>query len=410
MAEISSLLGLITDEDTREVLINKMERMFDAAEDEQALINDIGSPTKVAVALIRYADNGVVTPEAAAVIDSVAGNDTEDFETLEELDEQPELLIPDEEPEAEAEPEAPEAEAESEAPVAEAEPEAPEAEAEPEAPEAETEPEAPEAEAEPEAPEAEAEPEAPEAEAEPEAPEAEPEAPEAEAEPEAPEADDQDPLDLFEVLTGKKASEPEVVPDPEPEAAAAVEPAGGFFEAPSSLDDAAVESEAAEQLETEAFEAETEEAAEQDEADAPEAEPEEDSVERADLLDADEEEEDDEPLTVTKVNTFLAILYFIIPGLVIGLPIFLVLAVLNIAFLVVAAAVITAAVLLVITGLSPLSLPDRLLCFGGAAAAAAVGLVLLWFTIWFLVCVTCGWVRLMTRGGKRFSRKEVEIV
>ena len=358
MAEISSLLGLITDEDTREVLINKMERMFDAAEDEQALINDIGSPTKVAVALIRYADNGVVTPEAAAVIDSVAGNDTEDFETLEELDEQPELLIPDEEPEAEAE---------SEAPEAEAEPEAPEAEAEPEAPVAET-------------------------------------------EPEAPVADDQDPLDLFEVLTGKKASEPEVVPDPEPEAAAAVEPAGGFFEAPSSLDDAAVESEAAEQLETEAFEAETEEAAEQAEEEAPEAESEEDSVERAELLDADEEEEDDEPLTVTKVNTFLAILYFIIPGLVIGLPIFLVLAVLNIAFLVVAAAVITAAVLLVITGLSPLSLPDRLLCFGGAAAAAAVGLVLLWFTIWFLVCVTCGWVRLMTRGGKRFSRKEVEIV
>ena len=412
MAEISSLLGLITDEDTREVLINKMERMFDAAEDEQALINDIGSPTKVAVALIRYADNGVVTPEAAAVIDSVAGNDTEDFETLEELDEQPELLIPDEEPEAEAESEAPEAEAESEAPEAEAEPEAPEAEAEPEAPEAEAEPEAPEAEAEPEVPEAEAEPEAPEAEAEPEAPEAEaePEAPVAETEPEAPVADDQDPLDLFEVLTGKKASEPEVVPDPEPEAAAAVEPAGGFFEAPSSLDDAAVESEAAEQLETEAFEAETEEAAEQAEEEAPEAESEEDSVERAELLDADEEEEDDEPLTVTKVNTFLAILYFIIPGLVIGLPIFLVLAVLNIAFLVVAAAVITAAVLLVITGLSPLSLPDRLLCFGGAAAAAAVGLVLLWFTIWFLVCVTCGWVRLMTRGGKRFSRKEVEIV
>ena len=139
MAEISSLLGLITDEETREVLINKMERMFDAAEDEQALINDIGSPTKVAVALIRYADNGVVTPEAAAVIDSVAGNDTEDFETLEELDEQPELLIPDEESETEAEPEAPETEAEPEAPEAEAEPEAPEAEAEPEAAEEATE-------------------------------------------------------------------------------------------------------------------------------------------------------------------------------------------------------------------------------------------------------------------------------
>ena len=122
MAEISSLLGLITDEDTREVLINKMERMFDAADDEQALINDIGSPTKVAVALIRYADNGVVTPEAAAVIDSVTEDDSEEeFETLEQLDEQPELLIPeDEAPEAEAEPEAPEVEDAPEAPAAEA--------------------------------------------------------------------------------------------------------------------------------------------------------------------------------------------------------------------------------------------------------------------------------------------------
>ena len=122
------------------------------------------------------------------------------------------------------------------------------------------------------------------------------------------------------------------------------------------------------------------------------------------------DDEEDEPFTITKVNTFLAILYFIIPGLVIGLPIFLALAVLNLAFLAVAAAVITAAVLLVLTGLTPLALPDRLICFGGAAAAAAIGLVLLWFAIWFLLRVTSGWVRLMSRGGKRFSRKEVEIV
>jgi uncharacterized membrane protein len=57
----------------------------------------------------------------------------------------------------------------------------------------------------------------------------------------------------------------------------------------------------------------------------------------------DDEDEEEGPLTITKVNTFLAILYFIIPGLVIGLPVFLLLAVLNLAFLVVAAAVITAA-------------------------------------------------------------------
>ena len=142
----------------------------------------------------------------------------------------------------------------------------------------------------------------------------------------------------------------------------------------------------------------------------PDADSDEETLEEAELVDVDEDEEEDAPLTITKVNTFLAILYFIIPGLVIGLPVFLVLVVLNLAFLLVAAAVITAAVLLVLTGLTPLGLPDKLLCFGGAAAAAAIGLVLLWFTIWFLLCVTCGWVRLMTRGGKRISRKEVEIV
>ena len=124
MAEISSLLGLITDEHTREVLIAKMEHMFDAAEDEQKLINDIGSPTKVAVALIRYADNGVVTPEAAVVIDSVADDELEqeeEFETIEALSEQPELLIPETD---EAEPTAEEASEPAEA-AAEAAEEAP---------------------------------------------------------------------------------------------------------------------------------------------------------------------------------------------------------------------------------------------------------------------------------------------
>ena len=166
---------------------------------------------------------------------------------------------------------------------------------------------------------------------------------------------------------------------------------------------------------------------EEDEEVALEAEADDEDYEEADDEDYDEsdaydasklppelggEEDDDEedgPYTITKVNTFLAILYFIIPGLVIGLPVFLALLVLNVAFLAVSAAVLTAAVLLVLTGLTPLTLADRLLCFGSAAAALAVGLVLLWFTIWFFVCVTCGWVRLMTRGGKRLSRKEVEI-
>ena len=68
MAEISSLLGLITDDNTRQALIAQMENMFDNAPDEERLIQEIGIATKVAVALFRYADSGKVTPAAAPVV------------------------------------------------------------------------------------------------------------------------------------------------------------------------------------------------------------------------------------------------------------------------------------------------------------------------------------------------------
>ena len=68
MAEISSLLGLITDDNTRQALIAQMENMFDNAPDEERLIQEIGNPTKVAVALIRYADSGKITPAAVPVV------------------------------------------------------------------------------------------------------------------------------------------------------------------------------------------------------------------------------------------------------------------------------------------------------------------------------------------------------
>ena len=68
MAEISSLLGLINDDQTRQALIAQMENMFDNAPDEERLIQEIGNPTKVAVALIRYADSGKITPAAAPVV------------------------------------------------------------------------------------------------------------------------------------------------------------------------------------------------------------------------------------------------------------------------------------------------------------------------------------------------------
>ena len=87
MAEISSLLGLITDDNTRQALIAQMENMFDNAPDEERLIQEIGNPTKVAVALIRYADSGKVTPAAAPVLDGQFSFDVQPEEGY--YDEQP---------------------------------------------------------------------------------------------------------------------------------------------------------------------------------------------------------------------------------------------------------------------------------------------------------------------------------
>ncbi len=87
MAEISSLLGLITDDNTRQALIAQMENMFDNAPDEERLIQEIGNPTKVAVALIRYADSGKITPAAAPVLDGQFSFDEQPEEGY--YDEQP---------------------------------------------------------------------------------------------------------------------------------------------------------------------------------------------------------------------------------------------------------------------------------------------------------------------------------
>ena len=91
MAEISSLLGLITDDNTRQALIAQMENMFDNAPDEERLIQEIGNPTKVAVALIRYADSGKITPAAAPVAAPVLDGQFS-------FDEQPEEGYYDEQP------------------------------------------------------------------------------------------------------------------------------------------------------------------------------------------------------------------------------------------------------------------------------------------------------------------------
>ena len=351
MAEVENLLGLITDEETRTKLLAQMEQMFDAAEDEGKLIEQIGSPTKVAVALIRYADK------------KRAG----------------------ESPKAEAVPV-------PEAPVTEL---ISEAEANAAAPEESSMPElayAPE-----EAVEVVEAPEFIEAPAV-ELPEEDAAVPERlenvlfkdagfvseEAAPEQPE----------EILAGiAQEADQFVEADEEAEAlpvmdealvkAVTAEAEEAFGEAPVQAEVPAQAEDAKDELVEELFGA-TEGV---DSADAAIAEPEKEYV---------------------KVG-WKAFLYFLIPGLVPGLPVFLVLFALSLVFLAVGVAAVGFAVGVFMSAFVGFNVvADMLLLIGAGASIFAVAMVLLWFGIWFLTQVCFGWVRLIHRGGVRFSRKEVQ--
>ena len=345
MAEVENLLGLITDEETRTKLLAQMEQMFDAAEDEGKLIEQIGSPTKVAVALIRYADKKragesaqaetVPVPEAPVteMISEAEANDAAPDESS-----MPELAF--EEAEAAEFIEAP--------PV--------------------------------------------------ELPEEDAAVPERlenvlfkdagfvseEAAPEQPE----------EILAGiAQEADQFVEADEEAEAlpvmdealvkAVTAEAEEAFGEAPVQAEVPAQAEDAKDELVEELFGA-TEGA---DSADAASAEPEKEYV---------------------KVG-WKAFLYFLIPGLVPGLPVFLVLFALSLVFLAIGVAAVGFAVGVFMSAFVGFNVvADMLLLIGAGASIFAVAMVLLWFGIWFLTQVCFGWVRLIHRGGVRFSRKEVQ--
>ncbi|MBQ6403665.1 MAG: hypothetical protein IJI27_07145 [Oscillospiraceae bacterium] len=352
MAEVENLLGLITDKETRTKLLAQMEQMFDAAEDEGKLIEQIGSPTKVAVALIRYADKKRAGESAKA--------------------------------EAVHEPEAPVTEMLSEA------------EANAAAPEESNMPELAfdEAEAEPEVVEA-------------------PTFIEASAV-ELPEEDAAVPERLEEVLlpnTGFVAEEAE--PAQPEEILAQAEEAAEFFEAaaeeeeivPPVMDEAFVKAVAAEA--EEAF----------GEAPAQEALPAQETEAESELVqelfgstaeEADAEDGQEPEKEYVKVG-WKAFLYFLIPGLVPGLPVFLVLFALSLVFLAIGVCAVGFAVGVFMSAFVGFNVvADMLLLLGAGASIFAVAMVLLWFGIWFLTKVCFGWVRLIHRGGVRFSRKEVQ--
>ena len=283
MAEISSLLGLITDDQTRQALIAQMENMFDNAPDEERLIQEIGNPTKVAVALIRYADSGKITPAAAPVV-------------------APAQAQPRRTPQ-------PRPRAEQYRPIAAAAAQRP-------APSF-TFPDLPE-------------------------------------EPDEPETDE------APVLDGQLSFDEQPADD------------DGYYDEQPADDDGYYDEQSGEEYGEE----------------------------------YDEEYYDDyEP--EYKTNVFLAILYTL-GAIIIGVPVFAVLLVLDLAVLAIGAACGAAGVSLIMTAFIGLPVvADMLILLGGGAAVIAIALVVIWLAVWLFIRMVIGWVRLLVRLGHRWCRKEI---
>lgn len=305
MAEISSLLGLITDDQTRQALIAQMENMFDNAPDEERLIQEIGNPTKVAVALIRYADSGKITPAAAPVV-------------------APAQAQPKRAPQ-------PRPRAEQYRPMTAAAAQRP-------APSF-TFPDLPE-------------------------------------EPDEPETDE------APVLDGQLSFDEQPVDD------------DGYYDEQPADDDGYYDEQPAED------DGYYDEQPGADDGYYDEQPGEEYGEEY------DEEYYDDyEP--EYKTNVFLAILYTL-GAIIIGVPVFAVLLVLDLAVLAIGAVCGAAGVSLIMTAFIGLPVvADMLILLGGGAAVIAVALVVIWLAVWLFIRMVIGWVRLLVRLGHRWCRKEI---
>ena len=305
MAEISSLLSLITDDNTRVALIDQMERMFDAAADEERLIQEIGNPTKVAVALIRYADSGKITPAAAPVVAPERVQPPKKAQPIDETKFRP--------------------------------------------------------------------------------------------------AED--------VVLDTTAAAPgdSFAPEDEP-----YSDDGYYSEEDAQYQDDGYYSEEDDQCQDDGYYSE-----EDDQYQDDGYYPEEDAQYQDDGYYSEDDGMEPNPFTemfddletetVTKTNPFLAILYTI-GAIIVGVPVFAVLLVLNLCFFAIGVAAVAAGVGLIGTAFIGLSVvADMLILLGGGASVFAVALVLLWFSIWFFIQVTIGWIRALVRLGKRWCCKEVEV-
>ena len=305
MAEISSLLGLITDDQTRQALIAQMENMFDNAPDEERLIQEIGNPTKVAVALIRYADSGKITPAAAPVVAPAQA--------------QP-RRTPQPRPRAEQYRPMTAAAAQRPAPSF-------------------TFPDLPE-------------------------------------EPDEPETDEAPVLD-GQLSFDEQPADDDGYYDEQPA------DNDGYYDEQPADDDGYYDEQPAE-----------------DDGYYDEQPGEEYGEEY------DEEYYDDyEP--EYKTNVFLAILYTL-GAIIIGVPVFAVLLVLDLAVLAIGAVCGAAGVSLIMTAFIGLPVvADMLILLGGGAAVIAIALVMIWLAVWLFIRMVIGWVRLLVRLGHRWCRKEI---
>lgn len=316
MAEISSLLGLITDDQTRQALIAQMENMFDNAPDEERLIQEIGNPTKVAVALIRYADSGKITPAAAPVVAPAQA--------------QP-RRTPQPRPRAEQYRPMTAAAAQRPAPSF-------------------TFPDLPE-------------------------------------EPDEPETDEAPVLD-GQLSFDEQPADNDGYYDEQPA------DDDGYYDEQPAEDDGYYDEQPADD------DSYYDEQPAEDDGYYDEQPGEEYGEEY------DEEYYDDyEP--EYKTNVFLAILYTL-GAIIIGVPVFAVLLVLDLAVLAIGAACGAAGVSLIMTAFIGLPVvADMLILLGGGAAVIAIALVVIWLAVWLFIRMVIGWVRLLVRLGHRWCRKEI---
>ena len=355
LAELGRLLTFMYEEDRLESLA-LYEELFDAASDEQALLQLLVSPTRQAVVLARsyQSGNGKLQVHSSSRVDEASEDDTPaHILAIYELRHSAELagmLAPvvddnqisifDDAPAAEsehaAEPENAEAPETAESPAAmgEVSP-VPDESAEPVPPAAAEKDEAPASDVTEPAPDT-----APVSENEP--------APEAAASESIAEVPDEVDSFLagFSIEGAELAAEPETVPTPVE--APAADPIKDDFSAPL-----------------------------------------------------------DEGKTVRKLNPLLLILY-LIPAIPVGVAVTALLLVPAVVFLALGVAVIGAGVLLLISAFGSFAmLSDILVVLGGSLIVLAFGILFAWLFVWFIGAPIVGFIRALCSLGRKWCSKEV---